>query len=238
MIEIDEIIEDTVQGLTNPALCKGSDGEKYIVKGRAAQNSGLKNEYVCAYLGQKFGLAIPDFSLVTFPNTLLEFDNDLDRRFGNGPCFASRYHPRFQEFDRSSYSQNNAQFFKDLFVFDFWIKNDDRNFVPENGGNPNLIVDSQRSKILVIDHNLAFDDQFDLESFKLRHVGCKYWFDEQLDMFTKGQYKERMSNALEGLEDFLQTLPHEWCDDDPDILQTIYEKLSSYNTDSFWSDIR
>ncbi|MED5508918.1 MAG: HipA family kinase [Pseudomonadota bacterium] len=238
MIEIVEIVEDTVQGLTRPALCHGIDGNKYIVKGREAQNIGLKKEYICAHLGQKFGLPIPEFTLATFPNELLEFDAELVRRFGNGPCFASKYYPHLQEFDRSSYSQKNAQFFKDLFVFDYWIKNDDRNFVAENGGNPNLIVDSKREKIFVIDHNLAFDEHFELESFKQSHAGCKYWFEDQIALFNREAYEQKMSYALQGLEAFVDTMPEEWCEDLPGCLQTINDKLSLYNTEPFWRSIQ
>jgi hypothetical protein len=238
MIEIVEIVEDTIQGLTKPALCHGSDGNRYIVKGREALSSGLKNEYVCAYLGKRLGLPVPDYTLATFPSELLEFDDELVRRFGNGPCFASKYHPYVQEFDRSSYSTERAQFFKDLFVFDFWIQNDDRNFVAEHGGNPNLIVESDRKQIFVIDHNLAFDNSFVLESFRKTHVGHEYWFGEQMSLLDRDYYEQKMANALQGLNELVNTIPDEWCEDSFSFFQTINSRLSQFDKEFFWRSIR
>jgi len=240
MLEIIEIIDDTVQGLTNPALCIANDGQKYIVKGREAQNTGLIKEYICASLGQIFGLPIPDFCLVEFPNELLSYDDELQRRFAGGPCFASQYIPNLQEFDRSSYSQNHAQFFKDLFVFDFWVQNDDRNFIAENGGNPNLLVDGNRNHIYVIDHNLAFDDAFDLQSFRTMHLGCEYWCNGQLQMFTQEQYQGRMKSALQELNAVIGQLPQEWTNepDEKAFIQAVSVRLKQFETNNFWSTLQ
>lgn len=240
MLEIIEVIDDTVQGLTNPALCIANDGQKYIIKGREAQNIGLIKEYLCACLGQEFGLPIPDFCLAEFSNELLSYDDELQRRFAGGPCFASKYIPNLQEFDRSSYSENHAQFFKDLFVFDFWVKNDDRNFIAENGGNPNLLVDGNRNHIYVIDHNLAFDSTFDLQSFREKHLGCKYWFDGQLQMFNQEQYQERMDSAVQLLNVVVDQLPPEWIDEPNEaaFIQTAFDQLKQFETNNFWGTLQ
>ena len=108
-----------VQGVTQPALCRASDGESYVVKGREATNPGLMKEYVCAALGRKFGLPIPDFYIVEFSDELLMYDDDLQRRFGGAPCFASKYESNLQEFDKSSCLERSSVLFRKIFVFDY-----------------------------------------------------------------------------------------------------------------------
>lgn len=238
MIEIVEVINTTVQGYTNPALCVGSDGKQYIVKGRQALNDGLIKEYICASLGKLFEIPVPAFEIVTFPDELFEYDEDLMRRFSGAPCFASNYLPQVQEFDRTSYKKEYAQFFRDLFVFDYWIKNDDRNFTVENGGNPNLIVDVERSEISVIDHNLAFDSEFSVESFKLFHVGTQFWQQPNTDWVNENNYENRIHTAVKELDNLVDNIPDEWISNGSTLLERITEQLIIKNTNDFWSQIR
>jgi hypothetical protein len=56
-----------------------------------------------------------------------------------------------------------------LLVFDWWVENADRSLSP-HGGNPNLLWRASENKLLVIDHNLAFDADFDEASFFTTHV--------------------------------------------------------------------
>ena len=53
---------------------------------------------------------------------------------------------------------------KDVVLFDWWVHNADRTLT-EKGGNPNLLWDLQHSKLAVIDHNQAFDTDFDQHRF-------------------------------------------------------------------------
>ncbi|MEI8635068.1 hypothetical protein P4S72_29545 [Vibrio sp. PP-XX7] len=59
-----------------------------------------------------------------------------------------------------------------LFLFDYWIKNGDRNLT-QNGGNPNLFIRSDLQSFIVLDHNLAFDVDHDetFNDLKGLHVG-------------------------------------------------------------------
>lgn len=241
MLEVVEIIRDTTQGITRPALCRATDGNEYIIKGREAGNDGLVKEYICASLGRRFDLPIPDFCLITCPEELLMYDSELQKRFAGGPCFASKYQSHLQEFDRSAYTKCHAQLFKDIFVFDFWIKNDDRYFTAEHGGNPNLLVDSGRDHIYVIDHNLAFASDFDLQSFYKSHVGSKFWHEQQNDMFEQQNYQDKMSHTLECLDEVINELPEEWLINqfgEIDFLQTLKRELEQSSTEEFWSSLK
>jgi hypothetical protein len=241
MLEVIEIIRDTSQGVTRPALCRADDENEYVIKGREAGNDGLIKEYICGALGQKFGLPIPPFSLINCSDELLNHDPELQRRFSGGPCFASKYQPHLQEFDRTSYVEDHAQLFRDIFVFDFWVKNDDRYFTAENGGNPNLLVDSGRKHISVIDHNLAFSADFDLQSFRMTHVGSKFWRAQQLDMLEMLDYQNKMSTIIGSLDNIIQELPDEWLMNEfgeVDFLSTLRHDLEQFSMTNFWSDLR
>lgn len=241
MLEVMEIIRTTVQGMTRPIHCRAGDGHEYVVKGKEAGNDGLVKEYICGALGREFGLVIPEFSVINFPNELLNFSPELQRRFAGGLCFASKYEAHLQEFDRTSQINKHAQLFKDLFLFDFWIKNDDRNFTRENGGNPNLLVNSGRDKIYVIDHNLAFAPDFTIESHKKLHVGCDFWYQQQLELFDKHTYQERMNKAVEKLDDIIGEIPEEWLINEfgeVDFVPNLKKELKQFSTEDFWSNLK
>jgi len=241
MLQVIEIIETMIQGFTKPVLCRANDGERYIVKGREATNAGLIKEYVCASLGQKFGLPIPDFCLVEFPDELLMYDGDLQRRFGGVPCFASKYEPALQEFDRSSYVEKHTELFRKIFIFDYWVRNDDRTFVAEHGGNPNLLINSSRESIYVIDHNLAFSADFDLESFKSTHVASSFWYKSQIDLFDDEAYHDEMQRSLLILDMVMSELPDEWVNGEIceyELITSLRLQLESINTKEFWSDLK
>jgi len=241
MLQVIEIIDTMVQGVTQPMLCRVDDGEMYIVKGREAMNSGLIKEYVCASLGQKFGLPIPDFCLVEFSDELLMHDSELQRRFGGAPCFASKYVLNLQEFDRSSYVEKNSDLLRDIFIFDYWVRNDDRTYVIGNGGNPNLLANGSRENIYVIDHNLAFAEDFDLDLFKSTHVGSTFWHKQQIDLFDNQVYHDVMHRSLAVFDVAISELPDMWVNGEfceNNLVASLKLQLESFNTNEFWSDLR
>jgi hypothetical protein len=61
---------------------------------------------------------------------------------------------------------------------------------------PNLLVDPAQQQVYVIDHNLAFANDFDLPAFLATHVGRHAWFARQTDMLRMETYKTRMRQAL------------------------------------------
>ena len=51
---------------------------------------------------------------------------------------------------------------QDVLAFDWWIRNSYR-YLTEKGGNPNLFWQPDSHGLVVIDHNLAFDAEFNLK---------------------------------------------------------------------------
>lgn len=50
-LTIVEVLERSVQGRTEPYVCRGDDGEVYFAKGRSATRRGLIAEWLCVRLG-------------------------------------------------------------------------------------------------------------------------------------------------------------------------------------------
>lgn len=242
MLQIVEIITRTVQGMTAPMICRADDDRLYVVKGRDALNRGLISEYVCARLGQAFGLPIPDFTVIEMPEELCQYDSDLLRRFCGAPCFASRHLPNLLEFDRQCLTERNSALLQDIFLFDYWIRNDDRHFTSEHGGNPNLLVDPSQQQVYVIDHNLAFANDFDLPAFLATHVGRHAWFARQTDMLRMETYKTRMRQALADCGSLRDPLPTEWLGNDnpaqDDFSAIIKAQLVAFEADDFWVSLQ
>lgn len=99
---------------------------------------------------------------------------------------------------------------RDILLFDWWVHNADRNLT-ELGGNPNLLWSDAVPKTLnVIDHNLAFDADFDPAEFLRLHVFSEEVPDLFSDFILRESYRARFANALENWNDICDTLPKEW----------------------------
>lgn len=238
MINIVEIQQSMIQGMTKPRLCVGDDDMRYIVKRRNAGFEGCIAEWIAGNLGQKFGLNIPDVALVNIDETLIQYDVELQATLGAGTAFASKYQHGTNEVNLSDLRQAPPKILIDLYVFDYWIKNDDRTLT-ENGGNPNLYQDLTNRALVVFDHNLAFDEIFELQSFRQTHVSS-FLFKGQRDLFEKlidrSHYEKRLSQTMAQLDDIVSTILDDWLEefDDPsgeiERLRLILEKFSSDNS--------
>ncbi|WP_268410226.1 HipA family kinase [Alteromonas sp. a30] len=214
-------------------------GKKYVVKRLNAGFKGCVYEWVAGNLGRLFGLNIPDVELVNIDDELVEYDADLQIELGAGIAFASKYHSSLNEVNYHELTIANKSALQDLFVFDYWIKNDDRNLT-ENGGNPNLFQDITTKKLVVFDHNLAFDTDFDLTTFKNTHVssflmkGQQDLFEQTLDITS---YQSRLNTVYAEFDNVVASLPREWLDEIPDAageLARLRLVLEEFNHDQFW----
>ena len=131
-----EVIERSVQGRTEPYICRCDDGEVYFIKGLSATRRGLIAEWLCARLAERFGLPIAPFAVATVPEELIEADlTGWLRDLGAGEVFASR------RVNAVELTQAHRQMIPDdlqwdVIAFDWWVHNGDRNLTAW-GGNPN-----------------------------------------------------------------------------------------------------
>jgi hypothetical protein len=209
-VQIIEIINRSIQGVTRPFYCRGEDGYAYFVKGHGAGRHSLIAEYICGRLASAFGLPVPAFEIVDVPRELIKWGcidgaNDL----GGGLAFGSRALPHVQEFTVALLPDVDTQLRKDILVFDWWIRNADRNLT-EKGGNPNLLWNQEACKLAVIDHNQAFDPGFSAHGFSQTHVFHKdipAVFD---DLVERVSYQDRLAQAFAELEHACDNVPPEW----------------------------
>ena len=182
MLTVEEVILRSEQGVLRPFLCKADNGKRYFVKGKGAGYQALINEFVAGSLGRMFELPIPPFEVIHIPPELVaESAFPKIRDLGHGPAFASQLIEYAQEFSGGNRPRVAQEVRAKTFLFDWWIMNQDRILV-DSAGNPNLLWVAQDQTMHVIDHNLAFDPEFDrdtLLSLVLIGNGCNlFWYGE------------------------------------------------------------
>lgn len=233
-ISINEIVRKMRQGLTEPYLCKADDGNSYVVKSSNATYAGLVKEWIVAHLGQEFSLPIPQFKVAWLDDNLLKYTEfNLD----SGYCFASLYHPNIQEITFNQIGRLNQDLLKDLFVFDYWIKNNDRNLT-QYGGNANFFFDQKTQEPFVLDHNLSFSTDFDLNAHIVQHVGAYCW--QGLDLVDRQHYEKKFEKAFSVVNNAIKTIPEDWLDmySQDKIDSEIKSVLNKYRDDEFWEGIK
>lgn len=140
-------------------------------------------------------------------------------------------------------TQANKEKLIALYIFDYWIRNDDRTLT-EKGGNPNLYQSLTSKELVVFDHNLAFALDFNLDVFKETHV-ASFLLKGQADLFedliNREKYELRLSEAFDGLEGILSNIPEEWIEELQDgtgELDRLRLILSNFSNDEFWRALR
>ena len=160
-MRIVEINRRSIQGKTEPFICKNEEGEMFFVKGRHAGYDALVREYVAAKLAEALELPIAPFCIAEMPETLVKASlvpGALD--LGWGEVFASREVEFADELRWTQVREVDASLAAQILVFDWWIGNVDRilsDMASRNVScNPNLLWVAERRELIIIDHNLAF----------------------------------------------------------------------------------
>lgn len=204
VVEVVEILGRSAQGIQEPFLCLGEDGQLYYVKGRQTDRASLCNEWVCAHLATHLGLPVPPFALVHVSQELLDEAPLAWKALGVGVAFGSREHPGCTWFNKAQAMHVPVRLQIDVMGFDWWVRNIDR-----LEGNPNLLWDAGQSEIVVIDHNLAFNSTFDAEEFMGFHIFKDQW--PSLDLVARDTLQRRFCATADAvLDEACDNLPSEW----------------------------
>lgn len=163
-----------------------------------------------AQLATEFGLPIAEYALAEVDPQLIEAGvfPDIDQ-LGCGVVFASRELVHAQELTATTRDLVSPELAKDVLVFDWWLRNEDRHLT-ELGGNPNLLWDMQGSELVVIDHNQAFDRTFNAGNFLQAHVFSRYWNSIFSDHIERERYGVRLHEALLKLVGIRANIPDSW----------------------------
>ena len=207
MLEIVEIIRQSEQGRNKAFLCRGEDDKLYFVKGKNAGGRRQCCEWVVGNLAQKFGIPVPPLSLVTIPENLILEAKPEFQIMGAGIAFASESQNNSQWFEPSYVNEVQQKLRLDILVFDWWVKNDDR-----NQDNPNLLWDARSHNLHVIDHDSAFSPDFFPTVFKNYHIFQEDFHFVIDDMVCRAEYASRMVAALSIWDDVCDNAPPDWID--------------------------
>jgi len=241
MIQIVEVMGRARQGMTRPFVCRADDGEVYFVKGTGAGRRSQICEWVAGNLGLDLGLPIPAFAVVEVPSELIE-DGGMPELgdLGAGPAFGSRRHS-LVELPHTAVAEVPRDLQWDVLAFDWWIRNGDRTLTAA-GGNPNLFWDPLGRSLLVLDHNQAFDPDFDPADFRDLHV-----FAQQVpalfgDLVRRAEYATRLELALSRWDYILAGVPPVWLFADAELTVptqfdagAIFQMLTSCVESNFWT---
>jgi len=243
-IQAVEIVRQSEQGVSvQPFLVRADDDRLYFVKGlNRAGGASLVSEALCAELGRRLGLPIPDWCIMEISEKLIGFSaipNVQD--LGGGPAFASLQIENAGELMWSNVLGVDVDLQRRILLFDWWIQNGDR-ALDEAGGNVNLMTDSQ-GNLVVIDHNAAFEASLTAEEFRKYHV-----FRDQLSHFTdcivRLEYQRLLDETLQHWDTICALLPNEWLYRDQDeidetepTLEQRLKVLRLYNEERFWGQL-
>lgn len=210
MLELVEVLRVAHQGATRPLICNGSDGRTYYAKGKAATAAGLIKEWMVGHLAQAFGLPVPAFKIAYIDSQLVEHSQVAQDSLGEGYVFVSEQLASATEFKYAMLKQMPLELQRKILLFDLWIENSDRTLSKEFSGNPNLLWQSEANEVFVIDHNLAFDETFDLELFWETHVFKSQFSNLQLDVLAQHAVEASLKASLENWSQWWSEVPGDW----------------------------
>lgn len=224
------------QGVLQPFICQLDDGSYYFAKGSNSTVRGLIGEWIAANLAQLFDLPTPTCAIAYLDPALKAVVNpdwygDLELEY----LFASKSVAPCETLTRSDLTYIPDTLQRDIYVFDYWIKNNDRH-LGEVAGNVNLLFQPGGRSLQVIDFNLAFEGNFDAADMKT-HVFRPALERHPLDLDDRSRYSDRFDRCLASLDKFIGAIPDEWIDYSPSsrtFLEEIRKTLTRYNKDCFW----
>jgi hypothetical protein len=158
---------------------------------------------------------------------------------GAGVAFASRQLPHVQELNLTTLELVPPELAMDVLVFDWWLRNEDRKLTAM-GGNVNLLWDVAAGEMAVIDHNQAFDRDFNAKNFLETHVFASFWNAVYGDHAERRRYLVKMEAVLERLNFVRDSIPDSWWWVDDGVpadvtWDEIFTTLARCRQDSFWN---
>lgn len=187
------------------------------------------------------GLPVPPHRIVEIPSALIELGSRDDlAELGEGPAFGS-LRQQLVELSISHIDKVPAALQRQVLAFDWWIRNGDRT-LSASGGNPNLFWSLERDQLIVLDHNLAFDNTFSSEDFLALHAfrsQRKILFG---DWVLQQQLCDNCLHAMKSWDQICGEIPPDWTFVDPERtipvdfdFDALRARLLDCENDAFWN---
>jgi len=196
---------------------------------------------VAARLALELELPIAPFAQVMLDQDFAKFlQREGNRHLVAGLAFGSRVALHTREFEPALLSKCSPEFRRDLVAFDWWVHNADRT-LGDYSGNPNLLWDTERALPVVIDHNMAFDLNFEADKFLETHIFQTDLAVLKADLVMRAEYEQRFAGLVPLLTDIWAELPQNWLiteDGDVRFLQSdFFSVLNRVNQPHFWDAV-
>jgi hypothetical protein len=225
-------------GVSQPFRCEGDDGRNYYVKLKNAGYECLVKEWITGRLAQEMGLPVADVRQIHIPRSLIEGNQEYEQDLGHGIAFGSVKVPSSERLALDFVRNDPDGILSRILLFDWWVRNSDRSLT-ETGGNPNLVWEMDPGRVVMIDHDNAFDANFDVMSFWGFHALAAHRSAWALG--NRQEMTDWLARGVVCLARLLSELPEEWLVDSygdsrcgldipglPGVLS------SSSNNTSFW----
>ena len=234
MKQVVEIIERCAKNtcVTRPFRVRADDGNLYWIKGCGGWNrKDLCFELLAARIATELGLPVAGFEILGVPQAILEFCvmpgiKDLQA----GPAFGSLHVDDAVSLPPVAVKKVPEELRWKILLFDWWIQNEDRT-LGRAGGNVNLLWNAEDNQLTVIDHNIAFDNEFSESKFFKNHVFRKERGQIPTEFLLEQQ--EVFAKLTARFSEFTDDFPEEWSerDDFPGdfIPETVCEILSRFD---------
>ncbi|NBI12526.1 toxin HipA [[Haemophilus] felis] len=237
------IRERTEMGVTKPFICQSEAGQWFIIKTKAMMPiSQLLAEFIGSTLAEKIGLPTPQIDFVEITAATAQYAPpkwQADLPFG--VAFASAFVEKAKIAKTVQAEKLGEQEQKWLYMFDRWILNSDRTASKVGTGNINLLFDETQQQILVIDHNLAFDEQSNFDE----HIFSPQNRNWRLDWVDQQTFTEKAVDILASFNDIYRSIPDDWFPSEQeafqkmeDEIQRIEQLLTRINNDNYWDSIK
>ncbi len=194
-------------GVSRPFRCEGADGRDYFVKLKNAGHECLVKEWVAGRLALGMGLPAAEIQQVVVSESLVAGNREYERDLGHGIAFGSYKVKAAERLALEFVREDPDRLLSRILLFDAWVRNSDR-ALTEIGGNPNLLWEIDPGRVVMIDHDNAFDAAFDAPAFREFHALRAHrsaW---------QPARREEMTVWLEGgwalLDGIWSELPEEW----------------------------
>ena len=195
-------------GVSRPFRCEGADGRDYFVKLKNAGYQCLVKEWVAGRLAGEMGLPAAEVSQVRVSSSLVAGNQEYEAELGEGVAFGS---VKVEAADRLAFDyirHDDSGVLSRILLFDRWVRNADR-ALTEIGGNPNLLWEIDPGRVVMIDHDNAFDAGFNVAIFRQFHALRAH--SGSWDPALRGESSAWLEAGLEKLDQVWAELPRSGC---------------------------
>jgi len=170
-IDIIAIEDRTTEGngVSRPFRCIGEDEAEYFVKLKNVGWNHLVKEWIAGRLAQEMDLSAAEIAQVRIPPELVAGNAELESELGHGLAFGSRRVSPAERLALAFVPEDPDGKLSRILLFDWWIRNCDRSLT-ETGGNPNLLWQLDPGRVVMFDHDNAFDSNFNADHFWQYHA--------------------------------------------------------------------